>query len=100
MAIVVPTDRPKSVHNRRIIECFGGVFVLSFCPFDISVDIRAFAIGWSRVSFFFLLAFDSPKKKLDKYRPCNSSYHDQHTFEVSSLYVYRKRGIKQKQFKG
>ena len=29
MAVVTPTDRPKSVHNRCVIEGFGGVFVLS-----------------------------------------------------------------------
>ena len=29
MAVVSPTDRPKSDHNRCVIEVFGGVFVLS-----------------------------------------------------------------------
>ena len=29
MAIVTPTDRPKSVRNHCVIEVFGGVFVLS-----------------------------------------------------------------------
>ena len=29
MAVVTPTDRPKSVRNRCVIEVFGGVFVLS-----------------------------------------------------------------------
>ena len=31
--VVTPTDRPKSVRNRRVIELFGGVFVLSLCLF-------------------------------------------------------------------
>ena len=26
MAVVTPTDRPKSVRNRCVIEVFGGVF--------------------------------------------------------------------------
>ena len=29
MTVVTPTDRPKSVRNRCVIEVFGGVFVLS-----------------------------------------------------------------------
>ena len=28
MVVVTPTDRPKSVRNRYVIEVFGGVFVL------------------------------------------------------------------------
>ena len=31
VAFVTPTDRPKSVRNRRVIEFFGGVCVLSPC---------------------------------------------------------------------
>ena len=27
--LTTPTDRPKSVHNRCVIDGFGGVFVLS-----------------------------------------------------------------------
>ena len=39
VAVATPTDCPKSVHNRCIIEPFGGVFILlSLCLFDISVD--------------------------------------------------------------
>ena len=34
VAIVTPTDRPKSVRNRCVIEVFGGDFVLSRCFFD------------------------------------------------------------------
>ena len=29
MAVFTPTDRPKLVRNRCVIEVFGGVFVLS-----------------------------------------------------------------------
>ena len=29
MTVVTQTDRPKSVHNRCVIEVFGGIFVLS-----------------------------------------------------------------------
>ena len=43
-----------SVSNYCVFELFGGVFVLSLCPFDISVDIMAFVIGLSQVSSFFL----------------------------------------------
>ena len=52
MAIVTPTDRPKSVRNRCVIEVFGGVFVLSRCFLDFSVGVGAFAIGLSKNSSF------------------------------------------------
>ena len=54
MTVVTPSDRPKSVHNRCAIKLFGYAFVLSCYPFDISVGTRAFVIGLSQVSSFFL----------------------------------------------
>ena len=54
MTVFTPSDRPKSVRNRFVIELFGDFFVLSCCPFDISVVIRAFVIGLSQISYFFL----------------------------------------------
>ena len=53
MAVVTPTDHPKSVSNRCEIEIFGGVFVLSLCPFSISAGIRVFVIGLSQIFSFF-----------------------------------------------
>ena len=53
MAIVTPTDRPKSVRNRCVIEVVGGVFMLSRCFLDFSVGVGAFVIGLSQISFFF-----------------------------------------------
>ena len=53
VAVVTPTDRPKSVRNRCVIEFFVALFVLSLCPFDISVGVGAFVIGLSQISFFF-----------------------------------------------
>ena len=53
MAVVTPTDRPKSVRNRRVIELFVALFVLSLCLFDISVGVGAFVIGLSQISSFF-----------------------------------------------
>ena len=53
MAVVTPTDRPKSVRNRCLIELFVALFVLSLCPFDISVGVGAFVIGLSEISSFF-----------------------------------------------
>ena len=52
-AIVTPTDRPKSVRNRCVIEVFGGVFVLSRCFLDSSVGVGAFVIGLSQITSFF-----------------------------------------------
>ena len=44
MAIVIQTDRPKSVRNRCVIEVFGGVFCVVTLLFDFSVDVGAFVI--------------------------------------------------------
>ena len=54
MAIVTPTDRPKSVRNWCVIEVFGGVFVLSRCFLDFSVVVGAFVTGLSQISSFSL----------------------------------------------
>ena len=53
MAIVTPTDRPKSVRNGCVIEFCSGVFVLSVCFLDFSVGVGAFVIGLSQISSFF-----------------------------------------------
>ena len=44
MTDVTPTDRPKLVGNRCVIEVFGGVFVLSI-GFIISCWYRGFCHG-------------------------------------------------------
>ena len=53
LAIVTPTDRPKSVHSCCVIKVFGKVFVLSRCFLDFSVGVGAFDIGLSPISSFF-----------------------------------------------
>ena len=53
VAIVNPTDRPKSVRNRCIIELFVAFFMLLLCPFDISAGVRAFVLGLSQISSLF-----------------------------------------------
>ena len=53
VAIATPTDRPKSVRNRCVIEGFGGAFVLSCCVLGLSVGIEAFVIRLSQISSFF-----------------------------------------------
>ena len=53
VAIVTPTDRPKSVRNRCVIELFVALFVFSLCPFDISAGVGAFVIELSQISSFF-----------------------------------------------
>ena len=47
VAVVILTDRPKSVRNRCVIEVFDGVFVLSRCFLDFSVGVGAFVTGLS-----------------------------------------------------
>ena len=49
MAAVTSTGRPKSVLNRCVIEVFGGVYVLSRCFLDFSVDVGAFVIGPGKI---------------------------------------------------
>ena len=53
VAVVTPTERPKSVRNRCVIELFVPLFVLSLCPYDISVGVWAFVIGLGQISSFF-----------------------------------------------
>ena len=55
VVLATPTDRPKSVPNRCVIDHFCDYFVLSLCPFDISVGIVAFVIGPSQIFSFFLI---------------------------------------------
>ena len=53
VAIITPTDRPKSFRNRCVIEVFCGVFVLSRCSLNFSVGVGAFVIEQSQISSFF-----------------------------------------------
>ena len=55
VAVVTPADRPKSVRNRCLIDFFVALFVLSLCPFDIYVGVRAFFIGLGQISSFLSL---------------------------------------------
>ena len=52
VAVVTPTDRPKSVRNRCLIELFLWRCLCCHCPFDISVGVGAFVIGLSQISSF------------------------------------------------
>ena len=61
VALVTETDRPKSVRNRCSIELFVALFVLSLCPFDISVGVGAFVIGLGQISSF--LSLNNVKNK-------------------------------------
>ena len=53
MTAVTPTDRPKSVRNRGVIEVFGGVFHVVTMLLDFSVGVGAIVIGLSQISSFF-----------------------------------------------
>ena len=45
VTVVTPTDRPKSVRNRCVIEVFGGVLYAVTLLLDLSVGVGAFVIG-------------------------------------------------------
>ena len=53
MVVITPTDRPKSVRKRCVIEVFGAVFVLSRCFLDFAMGVRAFDMGLIHISSFF-----------------------------------------------
>ena len=57
VALVTPTDRPKSVRNRCLIELCCGVVSVVTCPFDISVGVGAFVIGLGQISSFLSCAW-------------------------------------------
>ena len=59
VTVATPTYRPKSVRNRCVIELFVALFVLSLCPFDVSVGVGTFVIRLSQISSFFLYNFHS-----------------------------------------
>ena len=44
-----------NTHTRCVIKVIGGVFVLSRCFFDFSVDVGACVIGLSQIFSFFSL---------------------------------------------
>ena len=58
VAVVTPTDRPKSVRNRYVTELFVVLFVLALCPFVISAGVGAFVIGLGQISSFFSCTSD------------------------------------------
>ena len=57
VAIVTPTDRPKSVLNRSVIDLFVALFVLSFLPFLLFCWCRGFCHRTESDLFLFLLFF-------------------------------------------
>ena len=64
VALVTPTDRPKSVRNRCLIELFCGVVCVVTCPFDISVGVGAFVIGLGQISSFLS---EKRKRRISRY---------------------------------
>ena len=64
MAVVTPTDRPKSVRNCCLIELFCGVVCVVTLPFDISVGVGAFVIGLGQISSFFVYDVDLQQPEL------------------------------------
>ena len=54
LTAINPTDRPKSVRNRCVINVFGGVLYIVTMPLGFfSVGVGAFVIGLSQISSFF-----------------------------------------------
>ena len=78
VAVVTPTDRPKSVRNRCVIEHFlVTLFVLSLCPFWRFVGVGAFVIGLSHISSFFSLGQFVVQELVDTQMPgCPMEYEN------------------------
>ena len=55
VAVVTPTDRPKSVRNRCLIELFCGVVCVVTLPFYISVAVGGFCHRTESDLFLFLM---------------------------------------------
>ena len=58
VAVVTPTDRPKSFRNHCVIEVFGGFFcvtLLSGFWIFFFFGVGTFVIGLSQISSFFTL---------------------------------------------
>ena len=53
VAVVTPTERPKSVRNRCVIEVFSSVFCVVTLLFRFFWGVGAFVIGLSQISSFF-----------------------------------------------
>ena len=75
-----PTDRPKSVRNRCVIEVFVGVFVLSHCFFYFSVGVWGFCHR-TESDLLFLL------NKCRGKRLSDSTHHFEIHFKISSYFI-------------
>ena len=51
ITVVTPTDNPKSVHNRCVIEILVAFLCCQFV-FQFSVGIRVFVTGLCKIPFF------------------------------------------------
>ena len=98
VALVTPTDRPKSVRNRCLIELFCGVVCVVTCPFDISVGVGAFVIGLGQISSFLSLERRECLKMflLNNCFPCISAIIKLHTQNSHESRICRNNiGVKQ-----
>ena len=57
VAVIIPTDCPKSVRVRCVIEVFGSVFMLSHCFFELFYGWRAFCHRTESDIFLFVPRF-------------------------------------------
>ena len=53
MTVITPTDRPKSVCSRCVIEVLVAFLCVVTLLFGFSVGVGAFVIGLSQISTFF-----------------------------------------------
>ena len=91
VTVVTPTDRPKSVRNRCVIEVFDGVFCVVALIFRFSCGCRGFCHKTESDLFLFILSW-KPLKRTVETRVCQNvmtlSYENN---SLSSLYVVNAR---------
>ena len=84
VAVNTPTDRPKSVRNRCVIELFCGVVCVVSLPFWLSVGVGAFVIGLSQISSF----FSAIKQQLHFVKTVSMFFLYTSWFRIRSVYTY------------
>ena len=82
VAVVAPTDRPKSVRNRCVIELFCGVVCVVTLPFWRFCWCRGFCHGTESDLFLFLLSYTG--KSL-------ASFQGMHMSPAKHIYVWPRK---------
>ena len=87
VAVVTPTDRPKSVRNCCLIELFCGVVCVVTLPFWHFCWCRGFVIGLGQISSFLSWSIKNSSEVIEKLRLRNFQGSQVSSFDFSILYT-------------